>query len=149
MPDVISNTSCLIGLSNIGRLDILQKRYGHIIITPEVCQEFGESLPEWVSIKAVKDTYKTILINQYLDIGESSTIALAGEIGDSLVILDDGKARRYAKKIGLRITGTLGIIKKVYDLHLINDDISTIIENLHDVNFRIPKDIEERFCNDS
>jgi predicted nucleic acid-binding protein len=41
MPNVISNTSCLIALSNIAMLGILQKRYDRIIITPEVANEFG------------------------------------------------------------------------------------------------------------
>jgi predicted nucleic acid-binding protein len=64
MRNVISNTSCLIALTNIRRLEILQKRYGHIIITPEVAQEFGESLPDWISVVPVKDTFKTLLITK-------------------------------------------------------------------------------------
>jgi hypothetical protein len=36
MRNAISNTSCLIALTNIDKLEILQKRYGHIVITPEV-----------------------------------------------------------------------------------------------------------------
>jgi predicted nucleic acid-binding protein len=100
MPNVISNTSCLIALSNINRLELLQKRYGHIFITPEVRSEFGEILPVWISVVPVKDTYQKLLINNHLDLGESSTIALASEIDDPLLILDDGKARKYAKTMG-------------------------------------------------
>ncbi|MDR1785677.1 MAG: DUF3368 domain-containing protein [Spirochaetaceae bacterium] len=146
MPDVISNTSCLIALSNINMLDILRLRYGKIYITPEVDHEFNEPLPEWITVVPVCDTYRTILINRYVDIGEASTIALAGEMSAPLVILDDGKARRYAKSIGLRITGTLGVIIKAEDLGLIPDARKTVAD-LRAVNFRIPRKFEERYLN--
>lgn len=44
MPEMISNTSCLIILDNIDRLDILQKLYETIYLTEEVAQEFGKPL---------------------------------------------------------------------------------------------------------
>jgi predicted nucleic acid-binding protein len=48
MPNVISNTICLIALSNINMLELLQKRYGRVFITPEVESEFGDILPDWI-----------------------------------------------------------------------------------------------------
>ena len=142
MRNVISNTSCLIALTNIDRLEILQKRYGHIVITPEVEAEFGEPLPNWISVVPVKDVFKTLLITKYLDIGESSTIALAFETGNPLVILDDGKARNYAKNTGLTITGTLGILVKAYKIGLL-PDLMGAITDLRDKQFRIPNGFEE------
>jgi predicted nucleic acid-binding protein len=44
MPNVISNTSCLSALYDIGRLELLKKRYGQIMITPEVAGEYGEEI---------------------------------------------------------------------------------------------------------
>jgi predicted nucleic acid-binding protein len=43
---IISDTSCLIALSKIDKLDLLKDLYHEIIITPEVHQEFGGSLPK-------------------------------------------------------------------------------------------------------
>jgi len=43
---IISDTSCLIILSNIGELDLLHKVYGSIVTTTEIATEFGETLPE-------------------------------------------------------------------------------------------------------
>lgn len=40
---IISDTSCLIVLSKIGQLDLLNKIFGHIITTPEIVEEFGET----------------------------------------------------------------------------------------------------------
>jgi predicted nucleic acid-binding protein len=108
-----------------------------------VAQEYGETTPDWISIMPVKDSYKTVLINKTLDLGESSTIALASEVDDPLVILDDGKARKYAEGIGLRMTGTLGVIRKVYDAGLVSD-IDQILADLQAVHFRLPNDIKRR-----
>jgi len=46
MPQVIlTDTSCLIILSKIGHLDILEKLYTQIYITPEIYAEYGQPLP--------------------------------------------------------------------------------------------------------
>jgi predicted nucleic acid-binding protein len=37
---IISDTSCLIGLTNIGLLDVLNYLYGTVLITPEVAAEY-------------------------------------------------------------------------------------------------------------
>jgi predicted nucleic acid-binding protein len=142
MPKVISNTSCLIALSNIDLLDVVQGCYTSISITPEVALEFGEPLPDWITIIPVKNTDKTTLINHTLDIGEASTIALALETEDPLLILDDGKAREFAKKIGLKITGTVGVLVKAEKAGLIGD-LAAIISALRQNYFRIPNNIED------
>jgi predicted nucleic acid-binding protein len=141
MPDVISNTSGLIILSNIGQFDILHGIYGTLIITPEVAAEFGDSLPEWIQVRAVQDSNKIQMLENTLDLGESSTIALSIETPDSLMVLDDKKARRMARDLNLRFTGTLGVISKAYELGIILD-ISKVISDLYKSNFRIPHNIE-------
>ena len=47
MPNIISNTSCLIVLDNIGMLDVLKELYGKVFITEEVSKEFGKTVPDW------------------------------------------------------------------------------------------------------
>ena len=42
---IISDTSCLIILTNIGELDLLRRTYGSIVTTVEIAIEFGEPLP--------------------------------------------------------------------------------------------------------
>jgi predicted nucleic acid-binding protein len=103
---IISDTSCLIGLMNIGLLDVLQRVYQSVTVTPQVADEYGELLPSWIAVKAVEDTRKIAAYNQYIDIGESSSIALAMETEGSLVILDDFQSRQFAMSLGLEITGT-------------------------------------------
>jgi predicted nucleic acid-binding protein len=141
MPKVISNTSGLIILSNIGQFDILHGIYGTLLITPEVAAEFGESLPEWIQVRAVQDSKKIQMLENTLDLGEASTIALAIETPDSLMILDDRKARRMARNLDMYFTGTLGVISKAYKSGMILD-ISKVINDLYKSNFRIPDNIE-------
>ena len=64
---IIADTSCFIILSNIGELDLLQKVYGQIITTLEIATEFGERLPDWVSIHSVTDKYKQQLLEMQID----------------------------------------------------------------------------------
>ncbi len=109
---IISDTSCFIILTNIDELDLLQKIYGEVITTPEVAAEFGEPLPIWIKIKSATDKYRQRIIELQIDKGEASAISLAIETADSVLILDDEKARKFAAKLSLKITGTLGVIVK-------------------------------------
>jgi predicted nucleic acid-binding protein len=145
MRRIISNTSCLIALTNIGRLEILQKLYGTVSITPEVYDEFGEAIPDWFNILPVIDSSKIKLIQKTLDLGESSSIALAMEIKDHLLILDDGKARKFSKSMGLTLTGTIGVIIKAKQTGFITEELSTIISEFKQCGFRLPPGIEKEF----
>jgi predicted nucleic acid-binding protein len=109
---IISDTSCFIILSKIGELNLLQKVYGQIITTIEIATEFGEILPEWITIHPVIDKYRQQLLEMQIDKGESSAIALALETPDCTIILDDYKARKIANRLGLHYTGTVGVIVK-------------------------------------
>ena len=133
---VIADTSCLIVFHKIGHLDLLHQVYHPIITTPEVAKEFAEDLPPWIKIQSVKDKkYQTFLSTQ-VDLGESSALALAEELDNPLLLLDDLKARKLAKKLNLRFTGTLGVLNKAKQLHLI-DAIKPLLNALLSTDFRV------------
>jgi predicted nucleic acid-binding protein len=146
MLNVIADTSCLIILSNIGQLDILHELYKTILITPEIAAEFGEFLPEWIHTTHAADPLKTRMLRHDLELGEASAIALAVETPDALIILDDKKARRVAKDLGLQLTGALGVIARAYHTGLIAD-IEGVIADLRQSNFRIPHEFERIILN--
>ncbi|HTD41310.1 MAG TPA: hypothetical protein VK671_11865 [Mucilaginibacter sp.] len=109
MPDVvIADTSCLIILSNINELNLLQKVYGGIMTTPDIAKEFAEHLPDWITIKSPADIQKQQILELQVDKGEASAIALALEMPGSTIILDDLQARILAEQLGITITGTIG-----------------------------------------
>jgi predicted nucleic acid-binding protein len=120
---IISDTSCLIVLSNIGQLELLKKLFGRVTITPEVFEEFTikykDKMPEWIDVKEAKNKEKVIELNTKLGLGESSSIVLASETPGSLVIIDEKKAREYALNIGLNVIGTVGVIRRATDVNII------------------------------
>lgn len=54
MPDMLSNSSCLIALDNIGMLHILYERYGRITISEEVLAEFSKPVESWFEVKPIQ-----------------------------------------------------------------------------------------------
>ncbi len=140
---IIADTSCLIILSKIGELDLLNKLYGEIITTKEIAEEFGYPLPNWFLVMNVTDKYKQKILELQIDKGESSVIALALEIQNCTLIIDDFKARKIAHNLGITYTGTLGIIIKAK----LNQRISSIkpyLEKIKNTNFRITSEIENQ-----
>ena len=107
---IISDTSYLILLEKIGELELLHQLFGTIITTQTVADEYGLQLPNWVEIKTPTDKKYQAIIEQDIDKGEASAIALAIEFNDCLLIIDDLKGRKYATTLGLAITGTFGLI---------------------------------------
>lgn len=138
---IISDTSCLIILSKIGELDLLYKVYGQIVTTTDIAQEYGDDLPSWIIIETVKDKSRQQILELQIDRGESSAIALALEISESTLILDDYKARKIAKQLGLSHTGTIGIIIKA-KLNGIVPSVKPYLEKIKTTNFRITAEIE-------
>ena len=141
MPEsVISDSSCLIIFDKIAEFEILNSVYKRIYITPEVAKEFRNELPGWIITETVKDKRHQRFIETLVDSGEASTIALASEKDDALLLLDDLKARKLAKRLELKYTGTLGILSKAKERGIIVK-IKPIIEKLKDADFRISEKV--------
>lgn len=138
---IISDTSCLIILTNIGELELLHKLYGNITTTLDIATEYGETLPEWIEIVNPADASKQQLLELQIDKGESSAIALALETPHSTIILDDYKARKIAGQLGLTYTGTIGIIVKAKLQGLI-PSIKTILTKIKKTDFRLSIEVE-------
>ncbi len=138
---IISDTSCLILLDKIGELEILNKLFGTIITTAEVSNEFGQPLPSWIEIHNPTDKIYQTIIEASLDKGEASAIALAIELDDCLLIIDDLKGRKFAYKIGLNIMGTIGVIVDA-KLTGIIPSVKSFLIKIKSTNFRIMEDLE-------
>ena len=62
MPEIISDTSCLIILDNIKRLEILKELYDEICIAEEVFKEFGQPVDSWIQVKKIKKHLEQLFI---------------------------------------------------------------------------------------
>jgi len=133
---VISDTSTLILFQKIEHLDLLNKVYGELITTPEIAAEYGETLPKWIKIQSVSDKKYQEILETQIDSGEASAIALAKELDDVLLLLDDLKARKLALSLKFKITGALGIIHKAKQMSIIAK-VKPLIDKLLTTNFRI------------
>lgn len=124
MPElVVSDTSALIALSNIGRLEILRDVFGEITITEVVAQEFGYPLPSWFKIIGVNNHELFGELEKQLDKGEASVIALALEHPGCLLIIDEIKGRKIALAYKLEIIGTIGLLILAEKKGIINDPL--------------------------
>jgi predicted nucleic acid-binding protein len=128
-------------LDNAEVLNLLKNLYGQVIITPQILKEFNEPIPDWIVVRSVSDQNKISLLEMQVDLGEASAMALALEVKDCIVIIDDLKARRIAEKLNLRITGTMGIIISAKRKGLL-PSVKPIIEKIKSSNFRISPELE-------
>jgi predicted nucleic acid-binding protein len=141
MPErlVISNTSPLLYLHQVGQLDLLLRLYDQVQIPPAVREELragaeqGVSVPdlgalEWLQVRPLRDT---TLLPVVIDLGagEAEAIALALANPGSLLILDDSLGRRIARLNSVTYTGTLGLLVKAKKEGLLSR-VSPVIEAL-------------------
>lgn len=128
---MICNSSPLICLAKIGRLEILKGLFKNIIITEDVKKEIlvleksGYSIIE----KAIKEGWIRIMnpknpLNLGLDSGENSVINLAKETNQELII-DDNKAIKIAISMNLKFLRTTTVILKALNKKLINKKQAT------------------------
>lgn len=140
---ILSDTSCLIIFEKIGELDLLYKVFGEITITQTIADEYGLSLPGWIKIQnPANQTYQKIL-EATVDKGEASAIALAVELTDCLLIIDDLKGRNLANAIGIEITGTFGVVLEA-KLSGKTDSVKSLLEKIKRTDFRLSESLEKQ-----
>jgi predicted nucleic acid-binding protein len=142
MRKIIVDTSCLIILSKIKELSLLKLLYGEVLITDIIAKEFDEPLPDWIIVCPIKIKENVFLFEKRIDKGEASAIMLALEIPNSIIIIDDFKGRALAKELGIKVTGTIGIIISAKNKKLI-PSIKPILEKIKETNFYISKELEK------
>lgn len=153
---VVSDASPLIALATINRLEILRSLYSTIIIPQAVYEEVaitGSGRPgsteilnaDWIEVKSASNVskYQTLSLGD----GETEAIALTLELKADLLILDEVKARREAKALGITFVGILGILIEAKSKQVI-DKVKPILESLRDdAGFRISDALFERVLN--
>lgn len=127
-------------------LELLPGLYGEVVVPPAVAREIergrklGYDLPElgklpWLSASAPTSTI-LLSLAAGLGAGELEVLALGRERDEPLVILDDARARRCAAVLGLRYTGTLGVLLKAKQVGSVAS-IRPLVERLEQLGFRL------------
>ena len=109
---VVSNSSPVIALHQIGQLDLLESLFGIVHIPPAVGGEVRSvgPLPVFLQVRELADGTTELALPANLGSGEIEAITLARQMKADQVLLDDLPARRFACELGLPVMGTLGIL---------------------------------------
>ena len=137
--DAVTNSTCLIGLERIGRLDLLPQVFSTVFAPPAVAAEVRTPL-SWLRVQAVQNAAVATALKTQMDAGEAEAIALAMELGDVLLILDDKKARRVAQQLDLKAIGTVGMLLRGKRQGVIAE-IKPLVLALLQADFRISEGI--------
>ena len=147
MPEVvISNTSPLQYLHQLGHLELLPHFYQQIQIPPAVIlelsagRELGVILPDPATIDWLYETVPTgdvtLSLATTLGAGERAAFSLALEASDAMVLMDDGRARRVGQRLGIRMTGTVGVLVRATREGIISQ-LSPVLDQLAVLGFRL------------
>ncbi|MBW7871094.1 MAG: DUF3368 domain-containing protein [Flavobacteriia bacterium] len=149
MLKIVSNTTPIISLLKINKLNLLQKLYGEIIIPQEVYFEIekGKSKNYYIDLNTI-DWIRILKISNPeavsyfidLDKGEAETIILANEIKADLVIIDEILGRFHANNIELKVTGTIGLLLKAKEAGHI-DQIKPLLYELKNKGIWLSEDL--------
>lgn len=140
MPDgpVVVNNTPLVALWSLGRLDLFPNLFGEIWVPPSVHEEFlaADSAvrradvedASWLQVVPLAEPRRA-LAHVGLDRGEAEVLALSEERDARLVVIDERRARRIARRMGFNLTGTMGVLllaKEEKRLDSVSDAIASL-----------------------
>ena len=128
---VVSDTSPVLNLARIGRLELLPLLYRQVLIPDAVYRELIDSerdLPPaiditalpWLMVAAAEAKDRVLALRERLDPGEAEAIVLAIERRADVLLVDERRGRRIAAEAGLKVTGLLGVVARAKEAGLID-----------------------------
>ncbi len=137
---VVSNTSPILNLAVIKRLDLLQRLYNRVFIPETVWQELltirtGQPMLQdiqtlsWIEKRSVTNQSLVDSLLLELDAGEAEAIALATDLKSDLLLLDERSGRNTASRLGMRFIGLLGMLVEAKGKGFINK-VKPILDEL-------------------
>jgi len=146
---ILLDTTVLSNFAHIRRPDLLQLALPEATTTPQVMMELQAGITaghlpdcdwQWVAVVTLtaKEEGHLAHIRLILDDGEASCIAVALTRG-SILFTDDLDARRYARRRGIRVSGTLGVLSILLkERHLTVVEANVLLQEAIDHGYRSP-----------
>jgi predicted nucleic acid-binding protein len=145
---IIADSSTIIVLYETDLLYLLHEIYTEVTITPQVAQEIKITLPGWMKINAPSDEQMVSTLLKDLDEGEASSIALALEHKNSLLIIDEKDGRKVPISLNIPIIGTLAILFEAKQKKLVSS-FKECLNKLLNKGFRVSPQLIEKFLTES
>ncbi len=154
---VVSNSSPLIYLAKIGRLNLIKKVFGRVWIPEAVFNEaitqgkilkiidasiIEEAVGHWIFKDRIKpeidSEYAFLDENDRIGEGEKQALKLCKQLNADFFIVDDKEARRVARILKIRPLGTCGILVQGYRKGLTSaNEAEQTLDDLVKAKFRI------------
>ena len=120
---VVSDTSPILNLARIGRVQFLPLLYHQVLIPSAVYGELTASNRDpppainlasepWLIVATPNDQKRVQELREDLDLGEAEAIVLAIERRADVLLVDERRGRRTAIAAGLTVTGLLGVVAR-------------------------------------
>jgi uncharacterized protein len=115
---IVSDAGPLIVLLQTDVLSILKELFETVNVPIAVYDEITVKEQEkalflkmdWIKPVKIKKDNDYVLLEELVDRGEAEAIILAKNLKSPLLV-DDAKARKYARLLGVEVMGTLGLLK--------------------------------------
>lgn len=151
---VVSDTTAISNLVQIGKLNLLQNLYGEVIIPESVYKELQilidlnivskEDLRKnWIKSKQVKDNSEVSKLLDRLDIGESQAIIMGIELSADYLLIDEKEGRLVALEKNINIIGTLGVLIEARSKNLITS-VQEEMDKLRHIGFWISDNLYQK-----
>jgi len=134
---IIGDSSALVTLSIMGRLDLLETVFGKIYVPQAVYDEVavsdksqGIKLKEFLAEKVVDTELGISKIG--LGRGELEAISLYKNMNADFLLIDDKRAKSFAKLNGVNVIGSLGVMvlaKELGKIKTIRKDFEKLLKS--------------------
>lgn len=155
---VVSDTSPLLNLALIDRLDLLEVQFSGVTVPRQVWRELTEGNDGLEALRGLRDDGVLRIVEversdlfveifHELDLGETAAICYAVEHDAHLVLLDERDGRRVARRHGLDMTGVIGILLRGSKTDAV--DLERELDALREAGFWISDDLYARVLSEA
>ena len=124
---VVSDTTPLISLLKINRINLLERLFGEVMIPQAVFNELtvddrflleAEQIRQqnFIVVKPINNPESVSILKRVtgLDQGESEAIVMTDELKADLLLMDEAKGRNVSAQMGIKFMGTIGKIGRAH-----------------------------------
>jgi predicted nucleic acid-binding protein len=150
---VVSDTSPILSLALIGRLELLHDLYGVITIPAAVRSELittdqggarEVTEADWIFTNSIEPDVALKLLLREVDRGEAEAIGLAVQLKADVLLIDERKARHLAAYLELGVVGLLDVLQDAKQRHLITSVKPVLDDLIARARFRVSHKLYQR-----